>query len=166
MLKIKGRNIASSYLEIEPMTLIKTVPQKVSFNYKISESKKSFGCNGKILGDISELLSCSIVLQMIEVDIPWNKLIGKTITQSIADSITTLNSLKGKVTEIKTHFESDLEKLCEKYIELDKFIGKLSGIDSEQLETKVDCYLTVIQMLNLKNNLGEDFKKLLNMAFT
>ncbi len=159
MLRIQGRNIASPYLEIEPITLINTIPQKVSFEYKVSDLKKEFGSNGKILSDISELLCCSVVLQMLDSKISWPKLTGKKITKSINETVEAINAFAGKTEEIKVKAEAEIDKIFGTYDELDNFISNLTSIDSEFLKTRTDCFLAIFQLLSLKDKLGEDFKK-------
>ena len=158
MLKIQGRNIASPYLEIEPITLIKTIPAKISFGYKLSKQKKDFGSNGKVLVDIEKLLACPVILELLEKGIDWNKLIGKKFTADIKASVANINSLKGTVTEIKDKLQPSIGAIIGKYEELNNFYNKLSYIDSEYLRTEADRYLTIIQLLNLRKNLGANFK--------
>lgn len=45
-----------SNLEINPILLFSSIPDKIEFNYKFSTSKSAFGLNGKILPNISDLL--------------------------------------------------------------------------------------------------------------
>lgn len=50
-----GRNVVTASLDIEPVTLIETIPEQVTFDYTFSVQKNDFGSNGKVLPNISSL---------------------------------------------------------------------------------------------------------------
>lgn len=57
-----------SNLEINPILLFSSIPDKIEFNYKFSTSKSAFGLNGKILPNISDLLLNSSLIDAISID--------------------------------------------------------------------------------------------------
>jgi hypothetical protein len=62
-----GKNTVSASLEVEPVILISTIPEKEVFNYSYSEQKRIFGAHGKVLPNISNFfenkqLPCSLSL--------------------------------------------------------------------------------------------------------
>lgn len=48
-----GRTAVSASISVDPVVLIDTIPAKESFEYSHRDQKSSFGCNGKVLPNIS-----------------------------------------------------------------------------------------------------------------
>lgn len=55
-MRIAGANITTATLEISPVVLIKSVPNNTRFSYSLTEQKRQFGTNSKVLSNISGLL--------------------------------------------------------------------------------------------------------------
>ena len=49
-----GRLIARASMDIKPTIMIKTIPQRINFDYSFTRNKRDFGINGKLLTDISD----------------------------------------------------------------------------------------------------------------
>jgi len=162
--KINGININSAYLEIEPIVLLSTIPNNVEFGYKLSNEKKAFGENGKILSDISELLSCSIFLSRLDKEISFSKLTGKKINKTISDAVIKTKSYKGTADDLKLNFGKDSLNSFKEYDELNNLAKLISQFKIESLEVEIDYYLAAIQIINLYNSLGNNFKKALNYS--
>lgn len=162
--KIKGINISSAYLEIEPIVLFSTIPSKVEFGYKLSNEKKAFGNNGKILPDVSELLNCTIFLSRLNKEISFQKFTGKKIKNAISDAIIKTQSYIGTSGDLKHNFRKDSLNSLKKFDELNKLTRLISQIKIESLKIEVDHYLAAIQIISLYNSLGNNFKKALNYS--
>lgn len=164
LFKISGINITSAYLEIEPIVLLSTIPNKVEFGYKLSNEKKAFGDNGKIISDISELLNCSTFLSRLDKEISFSKLTGKKLNKVISDAVIKTQGYKGTAGDLKINFEKDSLNTLKEFEELNNLAGLISQIKIESLVSEVDYYLAAIQIVSLYNSLGNDFKKALNYS--
>lgn len=68
------RTISKTTLDILPTTLIKTIPEKISFEYNSTTLKATFGANGnKLLKNISNLFNCGELFVRIENDIDFSR---------------------------------------------------------------------------------------------
>ncbi len=67
-LKISGNMIVTSAIEVHPVVLIKNIPAAAKFAYSYAASKRDFGTNGKILPNISDLLTDNRLMTRI-----WNQ---------------------------------------------------------------------------------------------
>ena len=159
ILNIKGKKFPKSSMEIEPVTLIQTVPEKIEFKYKAVDIRREFGENGKVLPDISELLKCNACLEQLHSEITWTKFNGKKVTDAIAKAKELINTYKGTSETIKQKFENEALASLKLFEELNKLSELLSNFDSKTLISDFDRYFGAIQIIDLNKKLGANFKK-------
>jgi hypothetical protein len=94
-LKIGGKPIAKSTMEITPITLIPSILAKVAFDYSLPTLKKSFGANSKILPNISSLLQNGHLLYSIVEEIDLKKFGQVKISRSIEEIKSEINGRQG-----------------------------------------------------------------------
>jgi hypothetical protein len=90
----------SPSLEIKPITICK-IPAKTDFSYKPAGAKASFGQNGKILPNISDLLKDPRLLDAIQ-GVDLSKLTQvriQTVVQSIVDKVNQQNGTAAAISQ-------------------------------------------------------------------
>ncbi|WP_016899491.1 hypothetical protein [Pseudoalteromonas sp. PAMC 22718] len=82
------KGAVSSTIEVKPITICK-IPAKAEFSYKPTDAKTSFGQNGKILPNVSDLLKDSRLLGTIQgVDLSkFTQVRIQTAVQAIIDKV-------------------------------------------------------------------------------
>lgn len=63
--RISGQTIVTASLDVEPVTLIETVPEQTEVNYSFASQKADFGTNGKVLPNISSLVKNYTLIEKI-----------------------------------------------------------------------------------------------------
>lgn len=101
-LNIQGNIIAKSSLEIASVVLVPTIPQKVKFSYRAAVVKKNFGANGKILPNISSVLTCASLLKDITRSVDFRKFKQVKISRLLDSIKAEINSRNGTVDDKKT----------------------------------------------------------------
>ncbi|BFM05690.1 hypothetical protein [Halioxenophilus aromaticivorans] len=86
------KGAVSSTIEVKPITICK-IPTKAEFSYKPTDAKTSFGQNGKILHNISDLLKDSRLLDAIQgVDLSkFTQVRIQTAVQAIVEKVNQQN---------------------------------------------------------------------------
>lgn len=86
------KGAVSSTIEVKPITICR-IPAKAEFSYKPTDAKTSFGQNGKILPNISDLLKDSRLLDAIQgVDLSkFTQVRIQTAVQAIVDKVNQQN---------------------------------------------------------------------------
>lgn len=159
-LNIQGNIVVKSSLEIAPTILIPTIPPKVELNYKASELKSSFGTNGKILPNISNILTCAPLLCDIGGLVDFRKFSQVKISRFLDTIKAEINSRDEKATDIKNWIESEKKG---QFSTIPDFI-KLSEIliNFNEIQTDADSYLAAYQIIAIEQSMGADFKKAIN----
>lgn len=161
-LKISGKIIVKSSLEIAPTILVPTIPPKVQFTYNSANAKKSFGTNGKILPNISNVFSCAPLLWDIATNIDFGKFAQKKASKSLLDIIAAINSQNGTSDQLKNWIETNKRADIEALEELRKLSAMLRQFDD--IKSDVDSFLAAFQIIDLAGSMGSDFKKAVNYA--
>lgn len=157
--KNMGRFVsATSTLEVEPVTLIDTVPAKSEFNYSVSTARAEFGAAGKVLPSISSLLSDPDFMCVFESTIDASEFTKKRTFKTPLESIVgRINQQSGSVPSIYKWIEvNELPSFdainCLK--ELADLIKDLRG------ESDVAAYLLAIQIAEAST--ADGFKEALD----
>lgn len=129
----KGFTSVSSYLDVEDIELVATVPENVLPSYKITEIRKQFGVNGKILPNMPVFLDKIFLLDC--------ELIGKelyTFKQAqyrmnyVSHIQNHLNGMRGTAENIVALVDDDLFadlEANENYSRIMSVMGKYVGSD-------------------------------------
>jgi hypothetical protein len=140
-----GHTVVSSSIEVAPIILVDKVPTKVKIEYSSTSSKTSFGINGKILPNISEVLSHQYFISDLISTVDFAKFDGVKISGAIKTFIDGANLLSGNTDGIISSINTTLlEELKEKgnLIEivaiLNKyFLSKYSETESFLIATEI-----------------------------
>lgn len=94
------KGAVSSTIEVKPVTICK-IPTKAEFSYKPTDAKTSFGQNGKILTNISDLLNDSRLLDAIQgVDLSkFTQVRIQTAVQAIVDKVNQQNGSAAAISQ-------------------------------------------------------------------
>ncbi len=111
--RIGGTVIASASLETPPFTLVKTIPDKVQFQYSIKIQKDNFGRNSKILSNISGLYkNKKLIYELNKFHSTLGRISGQRVQQRIGEFIIRVNSQNGTREDLLTWIEdNELETL-------------------------------------------------------
>lgn len=159
-LKIGGTIIVKSDLEIEPIVLVSTIPPKVTFSYNSANAKRAFGSNGKILPNISNVFSCADLLNDITNLIDLPKFSQVKLSKSITELRTEINNQAGTTDQIKEWIETNKKTEIQAISEFSNLSNLFRQFD--EIKSDVDSYLASFQLIELFQNMGNDFKKAIN----
>lgn len=94
--RIGGTVIASASLETPPIILIKTIPEKIKFEYSIKAQKQNFGNNSKILPNISSLYENKKLINELNTSLKiLDRISGLREQQKISEFIARVNLQNG-----------------------------------------------------------------------
>lgn len=159
MLKIRGTSIAKSSMEISTTSLIPTIPPKVTFEYTLTNFKRSFGNNGKILPDISYVFHNGYLIDEIERNIDFKKFKQVRITKKLEDIIKEINDRKGTSEEIKRWIQSEKLDFLQETEELHKLANLLRSSNCPTISDETESFLASFQVITMHKLMGSDFKK-------
>jgi len=95
-MRIGGRPIATSSLNVEDIVLESRIPDSTRFNYNVRDLKLDFGKNGKILPNINSLLSNKeFILKINNLNIRFNRIDDVRNKERIDQFIDSANDLDG-----------------------------------------------------------------------
>lgn len=142
-----GFSTSSASLEVEPVTLIDTVPGKQDFDYSVSEFKKSFGNNGKILPNPDDLICNLEFLYSLEKQIDRNAFSKERIYRNpIRKIIDQINIQTGTAEAVKQYVST---YLISSFRAIDP-LRNLADLVSKFCNTsELDHYLLSYQIINL-----------------
>jgi hypothetical protein len=99
-LKISGTITVTSAIEVHPVVLIKTIPAAAKFAYSYSTAKTDFGNNGKVLPNISNLLTDNPLMAKIWNQVDFSKQGQVGINNTIKALKDKINSANGNSASI------------------------------------------------------------------
>ncbi len=105
-----GRLISNPTIEIKPTTLVHTIPPKKEFTYKLSQIRRSFGANGKVLPNISFILNNGYIMaEIASLDLARIKTQRwKGYLDAFVDDI---NSQKGTTIVLQTYINNNASEI-------------------------------------------------------
>lgn len=142
-----GKTVVSSSIEVAPITLIDKIPAKETIAYTPTTSRAAFGTNGKILPNITVLLSNPQFVRELVYTIDFPKFDGARIAAAITKFVTDINLLTGNGNQILATGAALLTGLKQK--------GNLEGIvalldkHNSGLADETEKYCTAIQIVEL-----------------
>ncbi len=145
---------ATATLNIEDITLVDKIPDRMNFNfYSLPKFRKKFGNNGRILPNLGkEVLSKQLLVRKISENYNCLENVNE---KKIDNIINEINNSKGNKDEIKKWISED------KIGELKKINGLniIGALICEHYFNEVDSYLYAIQLVWLYNSQKKEFKK-------
>lgn len=163
ILKISGATIPVSSLEIAPIVLVPTIPPVTFFNYNAPAAKRSFGANGKILPNITDLFSCAPLLGDVLDEIDLNKFGQVKISGSLNSVKGEINSQSGTAEQVKQWIDLNKKTELNGITEFYRLTGILRRFDG--IQNDVDSFLAAFQFIDVYQSMSGDFKKAINYAF-
>nr|WP_321416141.1 hypothetical protein [uncultured Allomuricauda sp.] len=155
-----GYSFAKTTLEIKSTVLVKTIPQKVNFGYSSSSLKSTFGVNGnRVLKNISNLFKCSQLFYRIENEIDFSRFNLKAYKTAMPLQLESINEIDATGSEIKQWIADNILKNLDELPELKKILKIIGSFGFAEIDNDADLYLTTWQILEVRNNLGANFKK-------
>lgn len=157
---IPGRPaFAKTSLDIVPTVLIQTIPAKIDFEYNSATMKATFGVNGKLLTNISNLFNCGALFYRIENEIDFSRFALKNYRTTFDTAFTQINLQNGTGNTIKGWIVTNILPSFYGLEEFVKLANIISSFGFEEVTDEVDAYLTAWQIIIVKNNMGVNFKK-------
>ncbi len=123
----------SKSLMINPIVLIDTIPEKKSFIYKISDLKRTFGKNGKILPSADGILNNFNFWGNLEsCSIDWSVFNKKKYQNVINSVLLEINKIEGTADDIKSEITGviNLDSLSEIKKNVQAFYEQCSDVDA------------------------------------
>lgn len=154
-LRINGASIVTSAIEVQPIVLVKTIPQKIIFNYSYATAKADFGPNGKVLPNISGLLKNNALMAKIFAQTDFSKQSQVGIKNIINDFKAKINSQKGSTDTILANIP-DAE--IDRFIDI-PFIKIITNILSTEINFRIECALAALQISEVHAKDKTSFKK-------
>lgn len=147
-------------LGIDDIIVIKNIPPIESLEYSVSDLKKEFGKNGKVLSNIEYILkNCQFLAELKLVYLRIGKLLGKKNQAKLQCIVTSINSKQGTSEQIKSQItEQELAFLNEEpFRMIYNLIAKCS-----HLNKIVDNFLVLYQIVRVYEKNKSVFKRYIN----
>lgn len=162
ILKISGATIPVSSLEIAPIVLVPTIPPVTFFNYNAPSAKRSFGANGKILPNITDLFSCAPILDSVLNEIDLSKFVQVKISASLISVKGEINRQSGTADEVKQWIDLNKKTELNAITEFNRLAVILRHFDG--IQNDVDSFLAAFQFIDVYQSMSSDFKKAVKYA--
>lgn len=161
-MNIHGTVIVKSSLEIAPIILVPTIPEKATFNYSSAQARRDFGANGKILPNLSDIFTCAPLILKIVNEIDLNKFGQVKISRSLKTIQDEINLQNGTGDEIRQWIE--INKLIElqSITEFNSLASIIAQFDTQNILSDTDGLLAAFQFVKVYQTLGADFRKAVN----
>lgn len=162
--RIGGHVIASASLETPPIVLSSSVPDRVTFNYSITNHKNKVGKNGKALPNISSIYrNGKFIAELTKHFVYLSRISGQRVQEKIDSFIERLNSQNGARTQLLRWIDEH---------ELD-FLGAINNLSNIAavcasfdlgFSNQAENYLAAIQLASDFEDNSVNFKKAMKRA--
>lgn len=158
-----GRLIPRASMDIRPTVMIKTIPQKINFDYSFARNKRDFGTNGKLLTDISDIYNNPNLMIQISEKVNFGEF-GLVRFRTPFDAIITrINSIDSRKTARSIKDEINRENIID--INNQEFANLCDIIRRKRaFDNSVDVFLAAWQIIHVRNNMGVNYRKALEYA--
>lgn len=158
-----GRLIARASMDIKPTIMIKTIPQRINFDYSFTRNKRDFGINGKLLTDISDIYNNPNSMIQISEKVNFGEF-GLVRFRTPFDAIITrINSIDSKKTARSIKDEINRENIID--INNQEFTNLCDIIKRKRtFDNSVDVFLAAWQLIHVRNNMGVNYRRALEYA--
>ncbi len=143
-----GRLIPRASMDIKPTIMIKTIPQKINFDYSLSRNKRDFGINGKLLTDISDIYNNHDLMIQISEKVNFGEF-GLVRFRTPFDAIIArINSIDSKKTTRSIKDKINSENIIN--INNQEFINLCDKIKQKRtFDNSVDVFLAAWQLIHV-----------------
>lgn len=152
-----GRLISKPTIEIKPTILVHTIPPNIKFDYRLTKVKPLFGINGKVLPDISFILSNGDVMaEIASMDLAYIKTLkwNKKVESFVKD----INSKKASTKVLKDYILHNAATILDvgPYPEIIAILLRHGILLPNEDDLK---FLYTWQLWYLYQKMGKNFKK-------
>lgn len=139
---------ATASITVDTIELVATVPEKVLFDYSISENKAWFGTNGKVLTNIENtLISNDEFIYLLSKKIDFSRFVKKRdYINPVENIIKEINQIIGNSAQIKVTIEQSILASLETIEPLKHLSILVNECTGNEV---VDCYLHSIQIVKM-----------------
>lgn len=152
-----GHSSSTASLEIKPVVLVNTIPEKVEIDYSVRQMQSLFGLNGKILFSIKDAYLQKEILIELEDKIDWSKFTLKSTQATLNSALTIIRSLTGSKEDIISQINANI---VDSFITIPPFKEIMDILRRHnQAESEANLILVSWQVLMLRTQHTEQFKK-------
>jgi hypothetical protein len=158
--KFNGKPFTRPTLDIVTTTLIQTIPPKADFDYNSAKMKIDFGSNGtRLLENISNLFRNCKLFNRIDNEIDFGKFKSASFLKSFEPSRTQINQQIGTGAAIKAWMNQHIVPTLRNIDELKKLADIIFSFGFQEAQNEVDSYLAAWQIIVVRKNMGNNYKK-------
>lgn len=151
-----GRTISRFSMDIEPTILLNSIPKRSDFNYKISNLKKEFGTNSKVLTfleDVPSVINTPFLLKEIINACDFKELGLKRTLEPLNAFIQQINNVKGNKQDVLNYIKSNIEEFLESNVEVNKLVKIIFTSNIENYDDLSTSFLLAWQLIILFNSM-------------
>ncbi|MBY7785957.1 ABC transporter ATP-binding protein [Vibrio fluvialis] len=157
--RIGGHVIASASLEIPPIILSGSIPEKTVFNYSINKHKDSIGGNGKVLPNIKCIYSNGKFISELNSHLVYlERISGQRVQERISSFVERLNAQNGSRDELLNWIDQNELPYLEETNNLSNIADVCASFDFG-FTNAAENYLAAIQLASDFNDNPLGFKK-------
>jgi hypothetical protein len=162
--RIGGHVIASASLEIPPVVLSSSIPERKAFSYSFTVQKTKIGINGKVLPNISRIYQNGELIKKINGHlIIIERISGQRVQERIDSFIQRLNGQNGSRINLLDWVDENEIAFLDSTNNLANIASLFSSFDLG-FTNIAENYLAAIQMASDYNESPLDFKKSVKRA--
>lgn len=157
--RIGGHVVASASLEIPPIVLFSSIPERRAFSYSFTDQKNKIGRNGKVLPNISRIYQNGEFVKKIGSYLIYlERISGKRVQERIYSFIVRLNDQNGSRINLLDWIDENETTFLEGTNNLANIASLFASFDLG-FSNAAENYLAAIQMASDYNENPLDFKK-------
>lgn len=154
----KGITVSKATLNIRPTVVIDKIPKKFLFGYTLSQMKRLFGNNNKVLQDISSVYANVSNIYLIERGLNMHIFDLQPYNKSISKVIDVINKMPKQTTANKIKNIVSTNNLFNLGIaEFTTLCGRLKSVLG--YNDDIDAFLSGWQYIKVRQKMKGDFKK-------
>jgi hypothetical protein len=159
--KIRGQVIASASLEIPPIVLLSSIPEKTAFNYSANNHKDRIGKNGKVLPNIKSVYqNGKFISELNHHLVCLERMFGQRVQERISLFTQRLNGQNGSRDTLLDWIDQNELPFLEATNNLSKIADVCASFDFG-FTNAAENYLAAIQIASDFNDNPLGFKKAL-----
>lgn len=150
-----GRSINKPFIDIEPTILVNKIPIKEKFQYKITDIRKDFGNNGKVLANIESFLYTRGLLNSIVSKIGTKQINSTRFKNKIKTFADEINQQNGTTNDINNWIEQNVEDFLNQNSEIKNLTEIIHSYKFQDCDTLGKIFLFAWQIIYLFNKKTE-----------
>ncbi|ATA88692.1 MULTISPECIES: hypothetical protein [Capnocytophaga] len=150
-----GRSINKHFIDIEPTILLNTIPTKEKLDYKITNIRRDFGNNGKVLVNIENFLYTRNLLNRIISEVGIGKIKSSPFRNKVKTFVDEINKQSGIANIINNWIEQNVGNFLNQYSEIKNLVEIIHSYRFENNDTLGKSFLFAWQIVYLFNKKTE-----------